>query len=37
VTALGGQEQTAREAGAEGFMHKDADPAAIIGAVRSLA
>jgi DNA-binding NarL/FixJ family response regulator len=37
VTMLGGQEQAAREAGAEGFLLKDADPAAIIAAVRSLA
>ena len=36
VTALGGQERAAREAGAEGFVLKDAEPAAIIGAVRSL-
>lgn len=37
VTVLGGHEQAARDAGAQGFVLKEADPAAIIGAVRSLA
>ena len=37
LTALCGQEQVAREAGADCLVLKDADPEAIIGAVRSLA
>jgi DNA-binding NarL/FixJ family response regulator len=37
VTALPGQEEAARRAGSHGFLVKDADPAEILQAVRSLA
>jgi CheY-like chemotaxis protein len=37
VTALPGQEEAARRAGSDAFLLKDADPAEILDAVRSLA